>query len=276
VGASPNFPPLGVAKVVEQVSALLRRSPRCAGWFRSRWWLEGIRQSVEGFYAYSLAGVWKVLRRLRLHYKRGREYVHSPDLAYDVKMMYLKAAAQQAHTDPDKVVLLYMDELTYYRRPSLARAYAPANSPSPVAASGHRSNLFRRIATVLNVVTGQTVSWQRRRFNATTLLAFFHSLPARFPHAERIFIALDNWSVHFHPRILLALQHTPITLLRLPTYAPWTNPVEKFWHRLKAEVLHLHDFDDDWLGLQAAVQAWLDLWRDPSDELLHYVGLTPY
>jgi len=33
---------------------------------------------------------------------------------------------------------------------------------------------------------------------------------------------LDNWPVHFHPKVLLALKSEPrIELLRLPTYAPW-------------------------------------------------------
>jgi transposase len=41
---------------------------------------------------------------------------------------------------------------------------------------------------------------------------------------------------------LTAREATQIGLLRLPTYVPWTNPIEKLWQRLKQEVLHQHDF----------------------------------
>jgi hypothetical protein len=125
------------------------------------------------------------------------------------------------------------------------------------------------------VLTGATLSWQRARFTVKMLLRFFAAVEAAYPQHRRIFIALDNWPPHFHPDILLYLLTSRITLLRLPTYAPWTNPVEKVWLRLKQELLHLHQFEDDWQGLHTAVQVWLDQWQTPSDDLLHYCGLTP-
>jgi hypothetical protein len=262
--------------VLEQLTHLLRRSPRQAGLPRSRWWLAGIRQAVQGLHGYSLAGVWALLRRWRLRYRRGRHYLHSPDPDYDLKLAYVAAALTQAQTQPERVVLLYLDECTYYRRPSLGSSYALAASQQPLAVSGYQANRSRRVATVLNAISAATFSWQRAHFDAPTLLRFIQAVVAHYPQAQRIFIALDNWSPHFHPDLLLALQDSPVTLLRLPTYAPWTNPVEQFWRRLRQEVLHLHEFADDWLGLQAAVQRWLDQWGQPSDDLLHYVGLSPY
>lgn len=257
--------------MLETLRHLLQRSPRHVGLPRSRWWLVGIRQALSALHSYSLAGVWKLLRRLGLHYKRGRQYVHSPDPDYDLKLSYIAAAFAQAQ----RVKVYYVDELTYYRRASVARAYAASGSKHPLALSGHRSNRSRRIGSALNALDGSTVSWQRERFDSPTLLRFYRALAAQHPEAQRVFIILDNWSPHFQPDVLLSLQSSNITLLRLPTYAPWTNPVEQLWRRLKQELLHLHDFGDDWHGLQAAVQHWLDQWRNPSADLLRYVGLTP-
>ena len=61
----------------------------------------------------------------------------------------------------------------------------------------------------------------------------FHAVAAADPQAERLYSALDNWPVHFHfhPELLAALP-PQITLVPLPTYAPWTNPVEKVWRWL--------------------------------------------
>jgi len=88
-------------------------------------------------------------------------------------------------------------------------------------------------------------------------------------------VVQDNWPVHFHEEVLAALSGSKIVLVPLPTYAPWTNPVEKVWRKLYQEVLHLHHFGDDWDGLRRAVEQWLTQFADGSVDLLRYVGLCP-
>lgn len=258
------------------LTELLHHSPRAFGLNRSRWWLDGIRQVVVGLQHYTLSGIWSLLKRLKLHYKRGREYLHSPDADYDLKLQYVAAAYAQAQTQPERVVLLYQDELTYYRRPSLARGYAPAGHHQPLARLGYRPNRKRRISGSLNAVSGRFHAHQLERFGVSQLKRYYQQLEAAYPQAERLYLVQDNWPVHRHPELLTYFVTSRITPLFLPTYAPWTNPVEKVWLRLKQELLHLHDFADDWTGLQAAVQDWLAQWQQPSPDLLRYVGLTPY
>lgn len=225
----------------------------------------------------SLAGRSKILRRLGIRYKRGRHYLHSPDLAYGAKLERIAQALKLAQGEPDRYVLLYEDEMSYYRRPTVNRAYGLAAQDDVRAWSGLRSNTRRRIAACLNVLSGQVTAWQRSSFAIPTLLAFWRAVQAAYPDAKTIFVALDNWPVHFHPRIMSALSQSRIVLLPLPTYAPWTNPVEKLWHKLYREVLHLHPFADDWLALQAQVEAWLASFAHGSSDLLRYVGLSyPY
>jgi hypothetical protein len=69
------------------------------------------------------------------------------------------------------------------------------------------------------------------------------------------------------------LQNSQITLLFLPTYAPWLNPIEKVWRKLKQEILHLHRYSSRWTDLQARVDAWLIQYDRPAPDLLSYVGL---
>jgi transposase len=61
-----------------------------------------------------------------------------------------------------------------------------------------------------------------------------------YPKADQIFVIQDNWPVHWHPVVVQGLRDSKLTLVTLPTYAPWLNPVEKVWRKLYAEVLHLH------------------------------------
>lgn len=242
---------------------------------RSRWWLAGIRDALPALAKLSLVALWRWLHRWGLYYKRGRQALHSPDPDYDLKLAYIQAALAQAQRTPEAVVVLYMDELTYYRRPSLARAYAPRGHHQFTAPTGHSPNRARRVAACLNALTAATLAWQRTSFKVATLRRFYQAVARHYPLAQRIYIIADNWPPHFHPDLLLALQSSRVTLLRLPTYAPWTNPVEKLWLRLKQDVLHLHTYADDWLALQTAVQTWLDQWQQPNPDLLRFVGLSP-
>lgn len=256
----------------EELQTLVRHAPETG----SRWTLTKIREAIHWLEDRSLSCVWKTLVALGIVYKRGREAIHSPDPSYDLKLAYVKEACQQAQCHPERVVVLYEDELTYYRRPSLARAYALQGSKDPKAWLGHTANKKRRIAGSLNWFTGQFHAQQRYRFGVTALKHYYQELQGLYPEAEVIYLVQDNWPVHRHPELLEFFLHSRLVPLYLPTYAPWTNPVEKVWLRLKQELLHLHSFADDWLALQTAVQVWLDRWLLPSPDLLHYVGLTPY
>lgn len=256
----------------EELVRLLQQAPAT----RSRWTLASLAERVSWLKARSLVCIWKTLKRLAVVYKRGREAVHSPDPDYDLKLSYIESAKARCLQQPERVVLLYQDELTYYRRPSLARAYAPQASKEPKANLGLTSNKKRRIAASLNWHTGQVIAQQLGRFGVAQLKRYYQRLELAYPQAECIYLVQDNWPVHRHPVLLDYFLTSRIQPLFLPTYAPWTNPAEKVWLRLKQELLHLHRFEDDWLGLQNAVQTWLDQWLTPSMELLHYVGLTPY
>lgn len=272
MGVRPLFSPRSPKLAYEELASLLHKAPES----RSRWTLASLAEALSWLKERSLACVWKTLKRFALVYKRGRESIHSPDPDYDLKLAYIEAAKAQSLARNGQVVLLYQDELTYYRRPSLARAYAAEGQKEPKAVLGLSSNKKRRISGSLNWQTGAVFTQQLHRFGVAQLKRYYQRLEAAYPQAERIYLVQDNWPVHRHPDLLDFFAKSRIQPLFLPTYAPWTNPSEKVWLRLKQELLHLHPFEDDWLGLQNAVQAWLDRWLSGSSDLLHYVGLSPY
>jgi transposase len=254
---------------------VVHRSPRLLGLDRSRWWLDGLRQAVAWMAELSPGGVHRLLRRLGVRYKRGRRYVHSPDPLYDSKMAAVQAAAAEALDHPENSAFLYEDEFTYYRRPTAARADAAVGADDPRADQGHGNNSKRRVLASLDIRTGRLISWQRSSTGRDVLIRYFREVESHYPEVETVTIALDNWPVHFHEDVVTALAGTKIKLLRLPTYAPWANPVEQVWRWLYATILHHHEFRDDWGRLKEEVTSWLGRWADGSLELLHYVGLSP-
>lgn len=267
--------PQDVDLAIAELSETTHQSPECFGLPRSRWSLDGRRHAVCWLAPLSLPGVWGVLERFEIVYKRGRRYVHSPDPNYLSKAARLRSVWQQVQADPTCLVLLYEDELTYYRCPTICCAYAQAGSDAPRAGQGNGYNSSRRIAGCLDAASGRLSTWQRSAFDHPTFLRYLLAVEASYPDAERIYLALDNWPVHWQPDVLARLQQSKITPIFLPTYAPWLNPIEKVWRKLKQEILHLHRYKSRWQELQERVQHWLDQYHHPSAELLRYVGLSP-
>jgi hypothetical protein len=126
----------------------------------------------------------------------------------------------------------------------------------------------------LNALTGQVTYRDAYIIGREKVGAFYHQLVAAYPHARRIYVVQDNWSIHTHPDVCAVLESLPqITPVWLPTYAPWLNPIEKLWRWLRADVLTLHRLAADWDARRARVTTFLDQFAADADDLLHYVGL---
>ena len=295
---SPKFEEEHEAK--QAVLIVIRRSPHQFGYECSRWTLKMIRESCPWLTLESASGLSQLLKRLGISYKRGRDYVHSPDPDYMDKLSLIELMRFRAYYEPERYILLYLDELSYYRQPTLARAYESSGKMQPLARRSHRSDTCYRALAALNVMTGQVSYRQRSRTNIPCLTAFWYELCEVYSDVEIIYVVEDNWPVHYHPDVLAPLQaqnfpyppklpknwpteptrrakpdNLPIQLLSLPTYASWLNPIEKLWRWLKQEILHLHRLCDDWAGLKERVELFLATFSSGSNELLHYVGLLP-
>lgn len=248
----------------------------------------------------SLAGLSQLLKRLRISYKRGRDYVHSPDPNYEAKLDLIALMRMRAFYDPEQYAFLYLDELTFYRQPTLSQAWEAMGKIQPLARRSYASDTHSRILGGLNALTGQVSYLQRSRTNISCLTDFWYQLRHDYPNVATIYGVVDNWPVHFHPDVLAPLQeqnfpfpptlpanwptqpsakakvdNLPIQLLCLPTYASWLNPIEKLWRWLQQDVLHLHRLSDTWPLLKQRVVHFLADFSHGSTELLRYVGLLP-
>jgi hypothetical protein len=264
---------------------------------QSRWTLRALRDGVPSFWAYSLSGVWRILARHKLHRRRGRDHLHSPDPAYRAKLARVEQCRAEVVAGPAEAVLLYLDEVTYYRQPSLGYAYAATRSTDPRAERSLRSNTPTRVIGALDPQTGRVVARQWAKLDVPALIRFYQALVVAYP-GRRIYLVQDNWPVHFHPDLLAALEpqtspfpfltppswptepsprarrlNLPIQLVQLPTYSPWANPIEKLWRWLKQDVLHLHRHADDLTALRSLVLDFLARFDRDSPDLLRYVGL---
>jgi hypothetical protein len=242
----------------------------------SHWSLRTVRASVDALGAYSLSGTWRLLRCLHLQRRPLRDQLYSPDPDYVAKVARLERCLREAARNPAAVVLVFLDEMGYYRWPAGARDWMPA-APS-AAYRVHKAgptNRQQRLIGALNALTGQVDYLDNYLVGRAQVSAFYRRLEQVYTLAQRIYVVQDNWSIHTHDDVQATLRQLPrIEPVWLPTYAPWLNPIEKLWRWLRRDVLKAHRLADDWPHLRQQVNAFLDQFAHGSPALLRSVGLV--
>ena len=269
---------------------------------QSRWRLEDLIEHCKWLNLETESGMSQLLQRLGIHYKRGRDHVHSPDPFYQAKIDEISALKERMQSQQSLEVLLYLDELTYDRQPSVACAYEEAGEARPHAQRSLLSNTATRVVGTLDALSGRVLFQSGCKVGIKELVHFYQHVRQAYPQAQRIWVVQDNWPIHFHPDVLVALEpqktpfafprpkdwpdkpspaavkrwgdlRLPIQFVLLPTYASWCNPIEKLWRWLRQDVLRLHQGAADWPMLISQVHAFLDQFAHGSTDLLRYVGL---
>jgi transposase len=183
----------------------------------------------------------------------------------------MKRAADQ----PDRCVLLFEDESTFYRQPTQAWIWSSLGRLQPKMRYSHRSNTRMRMVGYLDAHTAAVHSEDMSRVSVDRLARSVARLSERHPNAEKIYLAWDNWPIHAHPKVLAALRRQPrVEVLWLPTYAPWLNPMEKGWRWGRQRVAHAHPWSDNFLEFRQRVRDEYAQLATPSEEFRRYVGLS--
>ncbi len=258
-----------------EVAERLRQAPTAEqGVTPTRWTLPRIRAAFDWLHDYSLSGVWRVLERLALGWRWARPAHFSPDPAYAEKQAHLLDCLQAAARQPDSAVLVFLDEMGFFRWPQGGWAWMPVAPEPPLVLPCAENNRQWRLIGALNALTGQVTYLDAYIVGRHRVGEFYQRLDQAYPFAQRIFVVQDNWSIHTHPDVLNVLAALPrLETVSLPTYAPWLNPIEKLWRWLRQDVLRLHQWADDWPMLLSQVHAFLDQFAHGSRDLLRYVGL---
>lgn len=297
---SPQHPDAETAR--EHLLQIIHQDPATLGQPGTRWTLARLRLVLAWQHLRSVSGLSRLCRRLKLSWKRARAHVHSPDPAYAAKRAAIARIRAAAAASGGRVVCVYVDEVTLYRQPTLAQAWAAAGPEQAQAERSHRSDTKTRVIASLDPTDGRVVYLRASKIGVNQLVEFLTKLRAAYPGAERIYVIWDNWPVHVHPDLLVALEaqtsewqppgapnwgttprptarrergalQLPIQLVWLPTYASWLNPIEKLWRKLQQEEIHLHRLADDLEGLRQRIDRFLTQFAAGSRALLYYVGL---
>lgn len=164
------------------------------------------------------------------------------------------------------------DEASFYRQPCSAPIWSRRGRVQPRMRMSCRSNSAVRAAVAYDPAGGQLAHCLRSHFTASAVGAFFAQVGKRFAQ-RRIYLVMDNWPVHAHPRVNQVLASDPrLQVLWLPTYAPWLNPTEKVWKWLRQRFVHAHDCSDNLPNLRAGLDRHLTYAAQHPVEILSFTG----
>ena len=300
-GRKPAYSPKSPEEAETEVYRTIGQGPEHLNPHQTRWTLRTLGNSVPWLCDVSVSGIHQILSRLGISYKRARFYVRSPDKDYAEKMDHIQHVLEETRRYPQTLVALYQDEFGFYRQPTLAKDWAETGTKTPLAHQSYKSQETCYGIGALNPHTGRVIYQQVSSCTVEALHKFYTEVCQSYPKAERIYIIQDNRAIHFHANLMEAflpqtvsfvkptpptwtgklskkigeLAKLPIEIVQLPTYAWWTNPIEKLWRRVRQSVLHLHRLCDDWGALQKKVIDFMTQFKDGSKDLLQYVGLSP-
>lgn len=188
-------------------------------------------------------------------------------------MVRVCQCVEEARAYPGEVIALYEDEFTFYQTPTIAKGYEKKGKLQPLARLGRKGEDKCRIVGTLDVVSGAVVFDHGSKIGVDELVDFCAKIRDKYITARKIYLIRDNWPIHDHPDVLLAASNASIEMVPIPTYAPWTNPIEKLWRWLYQDILHLHRYANLWQELKSLVFNFLSRFEDGSQDLLRYTGL---
>ncbi|MDP9312349.1 MAG: hypothetical protein M3R24_15930 [Chloroflexota bacterium] len=127
-----------------------------------------------------------------------------------------------------------MDEFTVFRQPTLAQAYAGVGAEQPLAERSVYADTETRVVGTLDGDDGRVVYRRASKITIEPLVGFLQDVRTAYPDAERISIIQDNWPVHIHPDVRVAVepQETPFARTLPASWAttPGARAARKWWN----------------------------------------------
>jgi transposase len=192
-------------------------------------------------------------------------------------MQVVAEARAAAAADPERVRVVYADEVTCYRQPVVRQDWQLAGSGGrnqKKAPCCHAANSKYRYLATLDACTGRVLFCAHSRMAVQRIAAFLRNVRRAYGPHMALYLVWDNWPMHYYDLVLSAAAESNITLLYLPTYAPWTNPIEKLWRKMRDEVTAMHRDSDRWPDHKAKLRDFLTAYDRDAPDLLRYVGLA--
>lgn len=237
---------------------VLECSPTEFRFVRSRWTCEAVAVVLREDHGIRVSRE-TVRRRLRAHnlvYRRPRPVLGPKDPAYAVKLGKIRNLLRFL---PKDHVAVFMDEVDINTNPKIGSMWMVRGEQAEVVTPGN--NEKRYLAGSLDWRTGRLILTEgaaRQGRDTELFLSHLDDLRRTYRRYTVIHVICDNAKPHSAKKVreYLAKYGGRVVVHYLPAYAPQTNPIERVWWHLHAEVTRNHRCRD-MAELLDLVRAWL-------------------
>jgi transposase len=212
-------------QVRRQVCLLARCCPRDLGLAFSTWSLAKLAEhlAVTGIAHISRESIRQILHDAGIRWLATKTWKASTDPQFIAKMRRVLELYDNPPADGRVICADEFGPLNLQPRPG--RAWRPAGHPARLRATYRRTGGVRHMLAALDLATGQITYRIRDRKRWRELLAFLKLLRARWP-GQKLYVIMDNFSPHKHPKVTGWAAANNVELVFLPTYSSWLNWIE--------------------------------------------------
>lgn len=227
----------------------------------SNWSLQTLQRYLLQVYlnSISISSIHRILKDHGIRFRVVEETMLSPDPEYQIKKQRIEDAKVEADKD-EEIVFLSLDEkgpihALYHRGKKwmndLVRHQIPRN---------HNKSNGKVVLNAAFEPATNKFWWhfsERRTGDAFLTLLLTLSMDLRLQTMKKVYLVMDNLPAHFTQNIkdLLAL-HPKFKVLRLPTYSPELNPIERVFSDINSQVIQNHYFSTT-QQLEDRIDSWL-------------------
>jgi putative transposase len=233
--------PLALAPAVRRgLLALLAKPPTAEGWCRTRWSCATLALSLRARRGLIVSAetVRRWLHRLGWRWKRTKLVAKDNDPERANKLAQIRFVWE---TLRPREVLLFADELDIHLLPKTGYQWMPKGTQTEVLTPG--TNEKHYLAGAWDSRTGVVHYRGGPRKTNVLFRDLLGILERRYASRryERIYVVVDNYCIHRAQAVQrwLAL-HPRFQLLRLPTYCPRANPIERIFGDTHDKVTRNH------------------------------------
>jgi transposase len=186
---------------------------------------------------YSIGYVSQLLNSMGLSHKKPDRVSHKADKVAQAEWENERFPELSQKAIKEGATILFQDESTFMLW--TGAAYSWGERGKKLFASINMSNAVKKVFGAIELTTGKMIYQFTERANSTTFLKYLKYIVTR-NKGRKVYLVIDNGPAHKSAAITKYLEanNDQIELVRLPTYSPILNPIEKVWKLLKQKDMH--------------------------------------
>lgn len=226
-------------KQKKELKELILKSPEENGYKTGIWTSSIIQEIIYKRFniEYSVGYISQLLNSMDLSHKKVDTYCYKGDAESQKKWIEEDFPILLKRVKQENASLLFQDESLF--RTWTDKAYSWGEKGKKIKSKISMDRDYRILIASIELNTGVLTCSTVKEFNKSTYLKYLVYLLKKY-QGKKVFLVTDGSPVHSAGIIRTFLEKNKqfIELIKLPTYSPQFNPIEKIWKKIKQAYTH--------------------------------------